>query len=91
MATKATAVTVTTTATQLDSTGDGYRSSPALCFYNNGSVTVYVGGASVTSASGAPVPAGSWSPGFVLGENEALYGITASSTAECRVLEQGVA
>lgn len=90
MAVKSRAVTVATTATQLDSTTDGYRSSPSLALYNSSAVTVYIGGSDVTTANGLPIPASSWSPGFGLGEGEGIYGVVAADTAAVRVIETGV-
>lgn len=92
MAVKSTAVSVTTSATRLDrvdDTGDA-QAGESLAFYNNGAVPVYIGGSDVTSSNGAPVPALSWSPSFDLGGADALYGITASGSADCRVVESGV-
>lgn len=85
---KSRAVSVTDTATRLDTTTEQWGSS--LVFYNNGTATIYIGGADVTTANGAPVPSASWSPGFELGNLDALYGIVASGTHEARVLEQGL-
>lgn len=92
MAVKSRAVSVATTATRLDLTTDNEDGvwSQSLTFYNNGAATVYVGGSDVTTANGAPVPAGTWSPGFDLNADEALYGIVASGTVEVRVIEVGV-
>lgn len=88
MAVRQTAVSVGTSATRLDKTSDAFAME-SLCFYNNGAVTIYIGDSTVTTSTGAPVPASSWSPGVDLRADEALYGIVASSTAEARVLEVG--
>lgn len=53
--------------------------------YNNGSVTIYVGNASVTSSNGIPVAAATSFTDDA--SNGALYAITASSTADTRVAE----
>lgn len=45
---------------------------------NNGAVTLYVGGSTVTTATGCPVPAGTSLT--LTGRVAALYGITASGT-----------
>lgn len=95
MAVSSRAVSVTTTATRLDSGSDAedrvYGSS--LSFYNESAVTVYLGGSDVTTANGVPVPADSWSPGLdlYLTTDDAVYGIVAAGSAEVRVLETGVA
>lgn len=91
MALTSRAVSVTTTATRLDddTETDAYPSQSIL-IYNNGSVTIYLGGSDVTSVLGVPVPAGTWGPGISLAHGEELYAIAASSTADCRVLETGV-
>lgn len=92
MAVKTTAVTVATTATRLDTVAESDdRSGSSMAPYNNSGVTVYVGGADVTTANGAPVPAASWGPAFnEIGTGEGVYGIVAAGTAEVRVLEQGI-
>lgn len=82
----ATAITVSSTATLLPTTALANRRS--LSAYNNSAATtIYIGGAGVTSATGTPVPAGTASPAFDIGPNVAVYGITASGTADTRVLE----
>lgn len=92
MASLGRAVSVTTTATRLDSLtdGDDSVSGQSFAFYNNGAVTIYIGGAGVTTAQGAPVAAASWSPGADLNAGDAVYGIVASGTCEARVWEVGV-
>jgi hypothetical protein len=92
MAVKSRAVTVTTTATRLDSTTDqdDGMSGSSLAIYNASAATVYVGGSDVTTSIGCPVAATSWGPGFDLGTGDALYGIVAASTSEVRVIEAGV-
>ena len=84
------AVTVATAPTRLDSTSD-LQGEQAVVFYNTSAVTVFIGGATVTTASGSPVEASSWSPSISgLDSTEGLYGIVATGTAEVRVLEVGV-
>lgn len=88
------AVTVTTTATRLDSTSDHGTphgsNGQAFTFHNGSAVTVYMGGSDVTTANGAPVAASSWAPGMDLTSGDIVYGIVATGTAEVRVLEVGV-
>lgn len=82
------AVTVSTTATRLDNTGNNPQS---IAVYNNGAATVYLGGSDVTTNNGVPVPAGTWGPGIDLKGDEALYAVVASSTVATRVIESGIA
>lgn len=92
MAVLSRAVTVGTTPTRLDSTTDTDDSitGESLTFHNGSAVTVSIGGSGVTTATGTPVAANSWSPGIDLHGGDALYGIVATGTAEVRVLEVGV-
>lgn len=92
MAVKSRAVSVTTAATRLDTvdTAAVNEAAQSVAFYNAGSVTVYIGGSAVTTAAGTPVAASSWSPGIELAPGDGLFGIVASGTSECRVLEVGV-
>lgn len=92
MAVSSHAVSVTNAATRLDTDeGPSNRANrvTSVALYNNGSVTVYVGGADVTSSSGLPLPAGQYMSVDV-DRSEGLYGRTASSTADVRVLEENV-
>jgi len=88
MAVVGTQVTVSNTATALESsiTADGV----ALLVRNRGSVAVYLGGPAVTTATGYQLDAGE--AVSLEGESNPLgvYGITASSTAVCHVLRVGV-
>lgn len=81
----ATAVTVTTSATALPTTALTNRRS--LVVYNNSSVTVFIGGSSVTTSNGMPIAAGTYSPAIDASPGLVIYGIVASSTADMRVLE----
>ena len=85
MSTVHAATTVGTTAARLDDAG---HASSFSC-KNVGAVTVYLGGSGVTSANGFPLePGESWAA--ELGTGDSVYGRTAASTAEVRVLEVGV-
>lgn len=92
MAVRSTLVTIQTTATvivDLSSSGDNVSGSGAAV-YNDGSVTVYVGGDDVTSSGatkGLPL-----APGASIDAegNEIFYGIVASGTCDVIVLEVGV-
>lgn len=54
-------------------------------FYNNGSVTVYIGGSGVTSSNGFPIPAGQSFTDDA--SNGVWYVVSASSTASIGVIE----
>lgn len=83
---KARAVTVTTTLTPLP--GEVLSNRRSLVVYNNSaSTTIYVGGSDVTAAEGIPVPASTYSPAFDASENLIVYAVTASGSADVRVLE----
>lgn len=92
MAVNSRAVTVTTAATRLDAITDGDDGmyGQSLAVYNSGAATVYLGGATVTTATGVPVPTATWGPSFDLSISDQLYGIVAASTNEVRVIESGV-
>jgi hypothetical protein len=81
----ATAVSVTASATPLPVTALADRRS--MTIFNNSSVTVYVGGSSVTTANGMPVPAGAYGPSIDAGPRNIVYAIVATGTADVRVLE----
>lgn len=90
MAVSARAVTVATTATQLDTNGrPRSRGGQSLSAYNDGAATVYLGGADVTTAAGYPLAAGEHMA-FDLNGGDQLFGIVASGTVAVRVLEIGV-
>lgn len=82
---KTRAVTVTTDLTPLPGEVLAYRRS--LTVYNNGSVTIYIGGSTMTVADGLPVPAGTYSPALDAGPRMILYARTSSSTCDVRVME----
>ncbi len=81
------AVSVTTTATRLDpSEGPGPVGSFAVT--NTGTGTVYLGGQNVTTSNGIPLTAGQTFAAD-LAPNDALYGITATGTQDCRIIQLG--
>lgn len=88
------AISVTTTATPLDTATETDRAAgSSVLVYNDGSVTVYVGGGGVTASGakkGVPVLAASYGPSFFLDPNERLYGIVASGTCSVIVVEAGI-
>ena len=54
--------------------------------YNDGSVSIFLGGSTVTSTTGIPVGTGTLSPRIDLA-NAKIYGITAAGNATARILE----
>ncbi len=77
-----TSVTVGVSRVRLGAPGPGRRS---VIVYNNGSVTVYLGGSDVTTTTGLPLPAGTpYSADLASAD---LYAIAASGTADIRVME----
>ena len=79
--------TVTTTLAAIPGYGV-LNNRRSVQFYNNSStVIVFIGGSDVTSSTGMPVPAKSYSPVIDAGERMVLYGVTSSSTADIRVIE----
>lgn len=75
---------VTTSATALNDVGDAL-------IYNDGAVTVYVGGPMVTTSGatkGLPLLPGDSIP--IDGQGDVLYGIVATGTCDVIVLEVGV-
>lgn len=83
--TSASRVTVTTSATRLDTANTA--KSPNIIIRNRGSVAVYVGGSAVTSADGFQLDAGESLDVAVGAGNIGLYGITASGTASVHILQ----
>jgi hypothetical protein len=76
-------VTVATTPTLLVAAATGTRT---IYLHVTGNTTIYIGGATVTTATGtgtekhtSPIP-------IMLRDGDALYGIVASGTADMRVL-----
>lgn len=83
------AVTVTTTATRLDTPEPSGEA--AISVYNAGAATVYIGtSAATTTATGTPLPPGlSWAANG-LDSTETIYAIVATGTCEVRVMELGI-
>jgi hypothetical protein len=54
---------------------------------NDATVALYVGDANVTVATGFPLAAGQAIQAGSLGADDAVYGIVASATLDCRVWE----
>jgi hypothetical protein len=95
MAARSRLVSVTTSATALNGTASGSDlvAGSAATILNNGSVTVYVGGADVnTSGAATGIPVGPGDSIIVETEgDDVLYGRVATSTCDMIVLEVGVA
>lgn len=87
------AVTVATTATLLTATtadADGIAGSSGS-LKNVGTATVFLGGATVTTANGFPLEPGDVAEYQTAGTTaDAIYGIVATGTQPVRVLELGV-
>ena len=79
-----TATTVTTTATTIPATALTNRRT--ILVYNNGSVTVFLGSSTVTTANGVPL-APAAEKNLELDDGVVLYGRVASGTADVRSLE----
>lgn len=78
--------TLTTGLSEIPSYG-GLFNRRSLIIYNNSAITIYIGGSDVSSSTGLPIPTASYSPVMDVGYNMKVYGVTASSTADIRVLE----
>ena len=79
-----TATTVNNTATDLVGTDLANRQDVWVA--NRGNRPVFIGGSGVTAANGYPLPRGSFM-NICAGANIDLHGITASGTADVRILE----
>lgn len=90
MATDSRAVSVTTSATRLDTSSEtDLARGSSIAVYNNGAATVYLGESDVTTSIGYPLAAGQHYAED-LDPGETLYGIVASGTVEVRVREVGI-
>lgn len=94
MAARSRLVSVTTTATALNDLseiGDAIAGSAAT-IYNNGSVTVYIGGADVaTSGATTGLPLAPGGTVAIDGQGDVLYGRVVTGTCDVVVLQVGVA
>jgi hypothetical protein len=79
--------TLNTGLNTIPSYGQLFNRRSILIYNNSSTVTIYIGGSDITSSSGLPVPPNSYSPVMDVGYNMIVYGLTASSTANIRVLE----
>lgn len=86
------AITVTTSPTPLTAAGADGKSGTSGLPFNDGAVTVFLGGSDVAASGakkGVPVLAGTYGPGLDLSNGEILYGVVASGTCSVCVLEAG--
>lgn len=89
MAVKGTQVTVTTSATALESTLTAQGMS--VLVRNRGAVAVYIGGSAVTAATGYQLDPGEAVTLDASDQNPlGVYGITAAVSCVCHVLQVGV-
>ena len=80
-----TAVTVGTSATAVPASPLSGRK--AVVIHKNGAAIVYLGGASVNTSNGFPIPAGATGMAISLDSSVTLYCISGSAGQDVRVLE----
>ena len=78
------ALTMNGTAAQIPTTNLNSRKS--MLIRNNGAATIFLGWSNVTTSTGYPLKAGEQLP-MAINENCKLYGITAGTDVEIRVME----
>lgn len=83
-------MSVATTATALNAAESLGSDRVSLALYNDGSVTVYLGGSTVTTSTGVPLVAGGSATFEQVDVAERLFGIVASGTCSVRVCRAGV-
>jgi hypothetical protein len=82
-------VSVTSTASRLDPDA-GVGPSGSFAIRNAGTATIYLGGPNVTTSSGIPIEVGETFTAD-LAPNDALYGIAAAGSHDCRIMQLGAA
>jgi len=82
-----TAATVTTSLTKLPTYGVLDDRRAIMIFNNSSSTTIYIGGSNVTSLTGLPILAQTYSPVIDAGTRMILYGRTSAGSANVRVME----
>lgn len=87
MAVVSSPVSVGTTPTRLDPS-DGVGPVGSFAVTNAGTLTVYLGGATVTTSTGVPLAVGQTFSAD-MAPNDALYAVAASGTHDCRVIQLG--
>lgn len=87
MAARGIRVTVATSATKLNGASSDSVAGQSFLVRNRGAASVFLGGSTVTTAAGYELLA---DESLALDVNEDVYGICASGTVECHVLETGV-
>lgn len=88
MAIQSQQVSVGTTATRLDSVAFGSMTRESCIVRNRGSAAVFLGGSDVTTTNGLPLDPGEFFSADIQA-SDALYGVVASGTVECRVMQVG--
>lgn len=81
------AQTVTTGTAQALPTTNATNRRSFILYNNDGTNTLWIGGAGVTSSTGIPVPAGTFSAALDGGNRMQLYGISGSGSLDIRILE----
>lgn len=89
MAATSSRVTVTSAATRLDTSTAGGMSTSALLIRNRGASAVDLGGPTVVSGAGFQLDPGESATVDLAAVDAGLYGITASGTSSCHVLQVG--
>jgi hypothetical protein len=79
-------VAVGTAATALSTGGKSMTDITSVAVYNAGSNTIFIGGSTVTTATGIPLAVGATAT-FDLAFGDGLYGIVAAATENARVLQ----
>lgn len=82
---KSTKVTVTAALTPLP--GEVLNNRRGLTIFNNGAVTIELGGSELVFGNGMPIAAGNYSPAIDAGDKLIVYARTASGSCDVRVLE----
>lgn len=82
-------VTVGTTPTLLSAAETDSSAGEQIVVNNSGAVSVYLGGPTVSTATGYALAAGVVSPRLELGTGEALYAVVAAATSTLGVLRTG--
>ena len=88
MAIKSAVVSVTTSATQLNSADADGIAGESVVIANAGASSIFLGGSAVTAAAGFPLAAGA-TIALTLDGGENIFAITASGTVSTNVLTQG--
>jgi hypothetical protein len=82
-------VTVATTATRLDTSTAGNMARSSVLVRNRGAAAVDLGGSGVTSGAGFQLDPGEAVDVDIVASDSGLYGIAASGTVRCDVIQVG--